>query len=67
MTKHEALNSVRLASMALSMTQPHHTGYTVTRFRAANVALVYAQLTAATLGASSHEITMAAEWNGVSV
>lgn len=67
MDKHEALNNVRLASMALSMTQPHHTGYTVARFRAANVALVLAQLAAATAGASSREINWAAEWNGVAV
>jgi hypothetical protein len=63
MTKTEALAAVRQAVIGLLDAQ----GSGLDRFRAANAQLAKAQLDAANVGASSHEITEASSWNGIPV
>lgn len=65
LTKQDALAEVRVAAAALALAQPGMAGYSPAIFRIANARMVRAQLAAADAGATSMQITIASEWNGM--
>lgn len=67
MQKQDALAKVREAAACLALAQPGMAGYSPAIFRRANARLVWAQLAAADAGATSSQITIASEWNGMTL